>query len=516
MSSHPSLRSSRARCAIVGCAAVFLMCIGPKATLRACDTPVYRYAMYRWEPTPYEVYHFHRGEVGAAFTAASDEIFNANSDQVSPANVAVYPVSLDDDPELKTIPRDVRRLWEAKVEQGVKAPLTVIVNPKGYEVFAGDLGGKEIAALVNSPSRTQIGEHLKKGHAGVYILLPGKDDELNRAAEEAVAKLVKDVNDGKLQLYAGPQLYNPLDPKFELPVEKSGGDGEESEATDEEDSPKEDADKKPPHSAVSMKLTRDQLDADDPWLYRSLMAVENDLHEFQDEPMLFVVYGRGRALPPYIGKGIVYSNLVEITDFITSACSCTVKDQNPGVDLLMAYDWQSASAALVEKFGSEEGNNESLTDLFPQLIVPGGGSAVANDKPASEVGDTDAGGETTTVANSADTVSVPSDEPKQTDNDPDGDNSSAVPADQTSAKDATPSEPADVADKESDPASADSGKVVEADTTVALAPSAAADRAAGRDVERAGGSNLMVTLGIGMGVAFLALLAATFLILKPQ
>ena len=87
--------------------------------------------------------------------------------------------------------------------------------------------------------------------------------------------------------------------------------------------------------------------------------------------MLFVVYGRGRALPPYIGKGIAYQNLVEVTNFVTSACSCTVKDQNPGVDLLMAFDWQSASAAVAKKFGSEEGNNETLDDLFPQLIYPG-------------------------------------------------------------------------------------------------------------------------------------------------
>ena len=93
-----------------------------------------------------------------------------------------------------------------------------------------------------------------------------------------------------------------------------------------------------------------------------------------------IVYGRGRALPPYIGKGIVYDNLVEVADFITSACSCTVKDQNPGVDLLMSFDWDSASAAVAERFGSEEGNNETLDDLFPQLIFPGGQAPSQDEK----------------------------------------------------------------------------------------------------------------------------------------
>ena len=27
--------------------------------LQACETPVYRYAMYRWNPAPYEIYYFH-------------------------------------------------------------------------------------------------------------------------------------------------------------------------------------------------------------------------------------------------------------------------------------------------------------------------------------------------------------------------------------------------------------------------------------------------------------------------
>ena len=42
----------------------------------ACDTPVYRYAMYRWFPAPYEVYCFYRGEMdetGKQLKAAVDQ-----------------------------------------------------------------------------------------------------------------------------------------------------------------------------------------------------------------------------------------------------------------------------------------------------------------------------------------------------------------------------------------------------------------------------------------------------------
>ena len=51
---------------------------------------------------------------------------------------------------------------------------------------------------------------------------------------------------------------------------------------------------------------------------------------------------RGRVVVPLIGKGITTDNLGEIATFLTGPCSCQVKALNPGVDLLMNCDWQSA------------------------------------------------------------------------------------------------------------------------------------------------------------------------------
>ena len=36
--------------------------LGITAASWACSTPVYRYAMYRWQRAPYEVFYLHRGE----------------------------------------------------------------------------------------------------------------------------------------------------------------------------------------------------------------------------------------------------------------------------------------------------------------------------------------------------------------------------------------------------------------------------------------------------------------------
>lgn len=55
--------------------------------------------------------------------------------------------------------------------------------------------------------------------------------------------------------------------------------------------------------------------------------------------MAFPVFGRGRILEPLIGKGIHEGNVLEHSTYLCGACSCEVKDQNPGIDLLMAANW---------------------------------------------------------------------------------------------------------------------------------------------------------------------------------
>jgi hypothetical protein len=88
-------------------------------------------------------------------------------------------------------------------------------------------------------------------------------------------------------------------------------------------------------------------------------------------------------LPPFIGKGVSRDNLIGCIEFVTGACSCTVKEQNPGVDLLIRYDWDSAAAAVAAKFGREEGNENQLAidEFFPDLIL-GQGAMPAESGPA--------------------------------------------------------------------------------------------------------------------------------------
>ena len=78
-----------------------------------------------------------------------------------------------------------------------------------------------------------------------------------------------------------------------------------------------------------------------------LLGSEEDLHDL-DEPMAFPVFGRGRVLYALIGDGITTENVQQAGIDLTGPCTCTIKDQNPGVDLVMAVDWDGLVEQKVE------------------------------------------------------------------------------------------------------------------------------------------------------------------------
>jgi hypothetical protein len=47
-----------------------------------------------------------------------------------------------------------------------------------------------------------------------------------------------------------------------------------------------------------------------------------------------------------VGKGITADNMVDLLFFLSGACSCQIKSQNPGMDLPMAWNWDAAAEAI--------------------------------------------------------------------------------------------------------------------------------------------------------------------------
>ena len=79
-----------------------------------------------------------------------------------------------------------------------------------------------------------------------------------------------------------------------------------------------------------------------------LLNVEDDLKGIQ-EPMLFGVFGRFKALEPLLGKGITEENIGLMIDYLTAECSCLIKDDLPGTDILFTDKWDNPQPALLNK-----------------------------------------------------------------------------------------------------------------------------------------------------------------------
>ena len=77
-----------------------------------------------------------------------------------------------------------------------------------------------------------------------------------------------------------------------------------------------------------------------------LLNVEDDLKKIQ-EPMLFGVFGRFKALEPLLGNGITEENINLLIDYLTAECSCLIKDDLPGTDILFTANWDNPQPALL-------------------------------------------------------------------------------------------------------------------------------------------------------------------------
>jgi hypothetical protein len=79
-----------------------------------------------------------------------------------------------------------------------------------------------------------------------------------------------------------------------------------------------------------------------------LVNVDPDLAK-ETGPVAFPFFGRGRMLTGFYGKALNPANIAETSQYLCGACSCEIKEQNPGVDMLLAADWESAVAERVVK-----------------------------------------------------------------------------------------------------------------------------------------------------------------------
>ncbi len=309
-----------------------------------CNTPVNRYALYKWHASPYYIFHLRKGGDDSKgkpiqeglkkfFTSDDHEAQGEKAEGKKVTNFSYVAIDIDNQEEFTQLPPKIRHSLQSVDES--KYPFYLVVNPRGREVYRGDLEVKDLALMADSPARQKMAKHLHDGCDGVLFFLPNEDKEASKKASEEVDKVIKLV---------APKEEGKKEEK------KATSLDELIQGTDElSDSP--------------LNVTRITLDRKDPaekWFIRFLYACEDMEEEDLKEPMVYAAYGRGRIMEPYLGGGIIADNLLMVIRFINGPCSCQVKDENPGVDLLTTWDWHTSAVKIAKQIGEETGNEHLL------------------------------------------------------------------------------------------------------------------------------------------------------------
>lgn len=324
----------------------------------ACDTPVYRYALYNWSSSPYVLYRF-RAEPAESVEPDSPGDTAGEETGAAPAgpqrNFDEITVGQTDAAQLELVPEAALAAWR---EENSAVPLDVLLGPQQAVIFAGQIAEEEVEPIIDSPARQEIVRQLGAGQPCVLVVVTAGNATIDEAAVVAVDETIARGGAGKIE------------------PARLGSDPSAA-----------------PTEPPAVVLGRVVISADDPrerWLVRMLERVERDLSEFDGQPMVFAVYGRGRAMEPYIGEGVTADNLSECVSFILGSCSCQVKDQNPGVDLLTNWDWETTALTVAQQVGQEEGN-EALLDAADSRILSQvvAGPASALPPPALPPAETD-------------------------------------------------------------------------------------------------------------------------------
>jgi hypothetical protein len=327
---------------IVGLFAAVVM-FGLCAVAVACNVPVFRFALERWRPDPYRVVLLHEGEL----TAEQREILRPLIEQQEKeaANIAVHTVDLSAGGDSSEEATADRALYEAIGKPTL--PWLVVQYPAYLRIptpaWAGPLHRDVVATATDSPIRREVARRLADGQSAVWLLLEGGQAERDNAAAELIDEQLKILQQTvKLPELTG-EPEDAIDASLPLKVE---------------------------FSLIRVPRT----DPAEHALVAMLLGSEPDLAERSD-PMVFPVFGKGRALLPLIGAGITAKNIEDAASFLAGPCSCEVKEQNPGFDLLMAADWTGLLSDRGVSLTAIETRNAPPTGE-PELIpIPSGSKA---------------------------------------------------------------------------------------------------------------------------------------------
>ncbi|OYP36330.1 hypothetical protein [Rhodopirellula sp. MGV] len=305
----------------------------------ACNIPVFRYALERWQPDNVEIIVFGAGGHTDASASPLQRLQQLSQGPNASLNAKIVQLDPSD-----SLPQPYAGVW-AKVKDDVtELPYVVVQTKVGQGRVAthlqGSLGEIDLNRVIESPARNELQQRLLAGHSIVWLMIRSKDAAKNALAKDMLEK-----------------AFKTLESEVEIP-EGVGLPGSELYA----DVP------------LVVRFSILEIDPDDEqeqFLLDLLTGIRSDATG-QSEPLLVPVFGRGRALEVLAADQTTPTMIQELTKFLAGACSCQVKEQNPGFDLMIRCDWEGELFGGFENRPPDRSAEEGLNRQPTLVPIPPG------------------------------------------------------------------------------------------------------------------------------------------------
>jgi len=218
-------------------------------------------------------------------------------------------------------------------QSAVKAPALVAFYPPRYAGMAaawiGEISLDHARELVDSPARRELLRRIVLGDSAVWLLVDSGDAD----ADEAAATVLKTASVTAKEEIGLPEGVLTLT--------------EAEELAESEDGLPYDFDRKNVLGSgipltMNFSVLRVGASAAGEGAFREMLyRSDPETAAGTNGPVAYAVFGQGRALGPILGDDIDEDVLLDASYYICGACSCEVKSENPGFDLLMSANWWS-------------------------------------------------------------------------------------------------------------------------------------------------------------------------------
>ena len=304
--------------------------------LHACEIPVFRYALERWAADKYRLVI--SKPAGGDFSETDKALIEKIRKVSGEAGIFNLELEINEKSELPAASMQLYFPDEVKAQGAL---------------WSGLLNEDNLKGVLESPARKELVKKILAGESVVWILVDG-DEKLKSRLDEinSVVLPTLKLSDEIIQMDEVERI-NTLTTKKELDNVI--------------------------RSTVPLKLSFSTITVkrDDPKeeVFLNMLLNQWPHLRYSDQQVAVPVFGRGRFLEAAPSDKIQKETVKKLADYLCSGCSCTVKSENPGVDLLIGVEWGkyvSESVMRVKEIPAVSGvagdleKSETVKDAEPE------------------------------------------------------------------------------------------------------------------------------------------------------